>query len=300
MTRREIGNRMTIASPKELLIEATKRKYAVGAFNITNLIQMEAIFEAHEELKAHLIIQSSVSTSKFLGPEVMVAIFHALAGLADIPVALQLDHCRDLDYCKECADSGYTGIMIDASHQKLEENIRQTKEIVDHCQSIGRRSVEGELGTISGIESEIRVEDTQVSLCDPNCAVEFVERTGVDLLAPAIGTVHGLYKSAKPKLDFDRFERIFQNLNGTSVKTPLVVHGSTGLTREHIRRLINLGCSKFNISTDIQRSLIDTTYDYISQHRDEYDPGKLHAVLKGAIRDKAAGWIGILGSAGKA
>jgi len=122
----------------------------------------------------------------------------------------------------------------------------------------------------------------------------------VDLLAPAIGTVHGLYKSAKPRLDFDRFERIFQNLNGISVKTPLVIHGSTGLTHEHIQRLINFGCSKFNISTDIQRSLIDTTYDYISQHRDEYDPGKLHVAVRDAIRDKAACWIDILGSAGKA
>jgi tagatose 1,6-diphosphate aldolase GatY/KbaY len=288
---------MTIASPKELLIEATKRKYAVGAFNITNLVQLEAIFEAHEELKAPLIIQNSVSTSKFLGPDVMVAIFHALAGSTDIPVALQLDHCRDLDYCKECADAGYTGIMIDASHQKFEENICQTKEVVHHCRSLGRCSVEGELGTISGIEGEIRVEDTEVSLCDPNRAVEFVEKTGVDLLAPAIGTVHGLYKSAKPTLDFDRFERIFQNLNGTSIKTPLVIHGSTGLTRAHIRRLIDLGCSKFNISTDIQRSLIDTTYDYISQHRDEYDPGKLHATVRDAVRNKAMGWIDILGSA---
>jgi len=290
---------VTVISPKEMLIEATERKYAVGAFNITNLIQMEAVFEAHVDRKAPLIIQTSVPTSKFLYKEVLVAIFHALAESASIPVALQLDHCRDLDYCKDCADAGYTGIMIDASREDFDDNIRQTKEIVNHCHALDRASVEGELGTISGVEGTIRVADEEASLCDPEHAIEFVEKTGVDLLAPAIGTVHGLYKATKPKIDFDRFEKIFRLLNGTTLQTPLVIHGSTGLSREHIHRLIDMGCSKFNISTDIQRALINTTYDYIFEHREEYVPGNIHSAVKDAVRKKAMGWIDILGSAGK-
>jgi tagatose 1,6-diphosphate aldolase GatY/KbaY len=291
---------MSIRTAKDILVEATEGKYAVGAFNITNLIQMEAVVEAHIDHKAPLIIQTSVTPSKFLGKDVLVAIFRSLAESAPIPMALHLDHCREVDYCKECADSGYTNVMIDASREDFEENVRQTKEVVEHCHRLGTASVEGELGTVSGVEDQIKVAEDEAQLCNPDQAVEFVDRTGVDLLAPAIGTAHGVYKTKDPKVDFDRFGKIFQLVNGQGVRAPLVVHGGTGLSKEYVDRLIGLGGSKFNVSTDLKHALIDSTYDYISAHRDEYNPGKVDVAVKDAIREKVAYWIGLLGSAGKA
>jgi tagatose 1,6-diphosphate aldolase GatY/KbaY len=160
--------------------------------------------------------------------------------------------------------------------------------------------VEGELGTVSGVEDQIAVAEDEAQLCNPEQAVEFVERTGVDLLAPAIGTAHGVYKTADPKVDFERFGRIFALINGQGVRTPLVVHGGTGLPREYVRRLIELGGSKFNVSTDLKHALIDSVYDYISAHREEYDPGKVDLAVKAGIREKVSYWIDMLGSEGKA
>lgn len=291
---------MTIRTAMDILLEATEGKYAVGAFNITNLIQMEAVVEAHLDHKAPLIIQTSVTPSKFLGKEMLVAIFRTLAESAPIPIALHLDHCRDVDYCKQCADAGYTNIMIDASREAFDENIRQTKEVVEYCHKLGSASVEGELGTVSGVEDQEIVAEDEAQLCNPGQAVEFVDETGVDLFAPAIGTAHGVYKTANPKVDFERFGEIFQLINGKTVRAPLVVHGGTGLSQDYVSRLIDLGGSKFNVSTDLKHSLIDATYGYIDQHRDEYNPGKVDVAVKDAIREKVTYWINMLGSAGKA
>ena len=291
---------MAVVTAKEILIPATEGKYAVGAFNITNLIQLEGVVEAHVEARAPLIIQTSVTPSKFLGPHVLVAIYRAIAEEAPIPIALHLDHCREVEYCKRCADLGYTNVMIDASHEDFEENVRQTKDVADYCHALGNVSVEGELGTVAGVEDQIRVAEDEAQLCNPEQALEFVERTGVDLLAPAIGTAHGIYKTKNPKVDFERFGKIFQLINGQGVRTPLVVHGGSGLPREHVRRLIELGGSKFNVSTELKHALIDATYDYISQHRDEYNPGRVDKAVKAAIKEKVAYWIDMLGSAGKA
>jgi len=291
---------MTIQTAKDMLINATQGNYAVGAFNISNLIQMEAVVEAHVQHRAPLIIQTSVTPSKFLSREVLVAIFRTLAESAPIPIALHLDHCQDVEYCKACAEAGYTNIMIDASREDFEENINQTKEVVEYCHQLGTASVEGELGTVSGVEDQVKVAEDEAALCNPQQAVEFVERTGVDLFAPAIGTAHGVYKTANPKIEFERFGEIFQLINGQSIRTPLVVHGGSGLPRDYVLRLIDLGGSKFNVSTDLKHSLINATYDYISQNREEYNPGKIDAVVKDAIRDKVSLWIDMLGSSGKA
>jgi tagatose 1,6-diphosphate aldolase GatY/KbaY len=291
---------MPIANAKQLLVKATVEKYAVGAFNITNLIQMGAVVQAHIDRKAPLIIQTSVKPSKFLGRNVVVAIYRTFAESAPIPIGLHLDHCTDVEYCKQCADTGYTSIMIDASREAFEENVRQTKEVVDYCHRIGNVSVEGELGTVSGVEDQIKVAEDETVLCNPEQALEFVERTGVDLLAPAIGTAHGIYKTMNPKVDFDRFEKTFKLVNGQRVRAPLVVHGGTGLPRDYVERLISLGGSKFNVSTDLKHTLIETTYNYIFEHRDEYNPGKVDAAVRDAIRKKVSDWIDMLGSAGKA
>lgn len=291
---------MSIVTAKEMLIEATKGKYAVGAFNITSLVQLEAVVDAAVETKSPVIIQTSVKPSQFYKPGVLVAIYRTLAETAPVPVCLHLDHCTDVAYCKTCADAGYTNIMIDASKQSFEENIRQTKEIVDHCHRHGDVSVEGELGTVSGVEDQIKVTEDEAQLANPEQSVEFVERTGLDLFAPAIGTAHGVYKTKEPKVHFERLEKVYQLLNGKTVRVPLVVHGGTGLPPEYVERLIAMGGSKFNVSTELKYTLIDTTREYIQAHREEYDPGKVDAAVRDATRKAVIHWMEMLKSPGKA
>ena len=262
--------------------------------------QLEGVVDAAVAKKSPLIIQTSVKPSKFLGTDVLVAIYRTIAASAPIPICLHLDHCTDVDYCKKCADAGYTNIMIDASKQSYEENIRQTKEIVDYCHKIGNISVEGELGTVSGVEDQIKVAEDETQLANPKQAVEFVERTGLDIFAPAIGTAHGVYKTKNPKVDFERLGKINQLLNGKTIKTPLVVHGGTGLPEDYIKKLIEMGGAKFNVSTELKRTMIDAQYEYITAHRDEYDPGKVDEAVRNAIREAVSHWIDMLGSAGKA
>ena len=291
---------MSIVNAKEIMVEAAKGKYAIGAFNITDLIQLEGVVDAAVEKKSPLIIQTSVKPSKFLGRDVLVAIFRTIAESAPIPICLHLDHCTDVDYCKACADAGYTNIMIDASKQSYEENIRQTKEVVDYCHSVGSISVEGELGTVSGVEDQIKVAEDEAQLANPAQSVEFVERTGLDIFAPAIGTAHGVYKTKNPKVDFERLATIHKMLNGDGIKTPVVVHGGTGLPEDYIQKLIDAGGAKFNVSTELKRTLIDAKYEYIAAHREEYDPGKVDIAARDAIRKAVMHWIDMLGSAGKA
>ncbi len=291
---------MAIVDAKEMLVKATAEKYAVGAFNCTNLIQMEAVVEAAVELKAPLILQASVAPSKFLSPRVIGVIYKTLAESAPIPICLHLDHCSDVEFCKVCADSGYTNIMIDASKQEFNENIRQTKEIVEYCHGLGNISVEGELGTVSGVEDQVKVAEDEAQLCDPEQAMAFVDQTGIDIFAPAIGTAHGVYKTKNPKLDFDRLKKIAEMINGQEPRVPLVIHGGTGLQPDVVKKLVSLGGSKYNVSTDLKHTLIDTTYAYISDHREEYNPGKIDETVKEAIKGRIRYWIDLLGSAGKA
>jgi tagatose 1,6-diphosphate aldolase GatY/KbaY len=291
---------MSIVNAKEIMVEAAKGKYAIGAFNITSLVQLQAVVEAAVEKNAPLIIQTSVKPSKFYGRDVLVSIYRTMASSAPIPICLHLDHCTDVEYCKQCTDAGYTNIMIDASKQAFDENIRLTKEVVDYAHARGDISVEGEVGTVSGVEDQIKVAEDEAQLCNPVQAVEFVERTGVDIFAPAIGTAHGVYKTKNPKIDFERLGKINQMLNANGVKVPLVVHGGTGLPPEYIERLLENGGAKFNVSTELKHTLINSTYEYIRDHPDEYDPGKIDTAVRDATRVVVGHWIDMLGSAGKA
>jgi tagatose 1,6-diphosphate aldolase GatY/KbaY len=291
---------VSIVNAKEMLLKATEEKYSVGAFNITNIIQMEAVVEAAFEKKAPLIVQVSVTPSKAIGPRVINSVYRVLAESASIPICLHLDHCPDVVFCKECADAGYTNIMIDASKQVFEENVKQTKEVCGYAHQLGDITVEGELGTVSGVEDQVRVAEDQAALCDPNKAEQFVEITGVDILAPAIGTAHGIYKTKNPKLDFDRLKVIFDLFNKKQATVPLVIHGGTGLQPDVVKKLVALGGCKFNVSTDLKHTLLDATYEYISEHRDECNPGKVDKYVKAAIRNKINYWIDLLGCAGKA
>ena len=291
---------MSIVNALEITMEAAREGYAVGAFNVTSINQMEAVIEAAVEKKSPLIIQTSVTPSKFLKPEVFVAVFRALASSAPIPICLHLDHCTDAEYCKKLADLGYTNLMIDASKQPFDENIRQTREVADYCHAHSDASVEGELGTVSGVEDQVRVVENEAELCNPKEAVSFVEKTGIDIFAPAIGTAHGVYKTKNPKIDFERMAKINRMLNKDGIRTPLVVHGGTGLPDDHVRRLIEAGGAKFNVSTELKHALIDATWNYISANRDQYNPGKIDIAVRDAVRAAVSRWIDLLGSAGKA
>jgi len=291
---------MSIVNAKEIMIEAAKGKYAIGAFNVTNLIQFEGVADAATELRSPVIIQTSVKPSKFLRAEVLVAIFRTIAAAAPVPMCLHLDHCTEIAYCKKCAEAGYTNIMIDASKKSFEENISQTKEVVDYCHGVGPISVEGELGTVGGVEDQIKVAEDEAQLANPEQAVHFVEATGVDIFAPAIGTAHGVYKTKNPKIDFERLGRINQLLNGSGVHTPLVVHGGTGLPPDYIKRLIEMGGAKFNVSTELKHTLLDATFEYLAANREEYEPGRVDVAVRDAIRKAVGQWMQILGSAGKA
>ena len=280
-------------------MKASQEKYAVGAFNITSVVQMVAVIEAAAERNAPVIVQTSVTPAKFLKPEVVVAVFRALAESVSIPVCLHLDHCTDVDFCKKCADLGYTNIMFDGSHLDFEENIKQTREVSDYCHAIGGITVEGELGTVSGVEDQIKVAADDAQLCDPEKSLEFMERSGIDLFGPAIGTAHGIYQTENPVIDFVRLGEIYQKLNTPEVRTPLVIHGGTGLSENTVKSLIENGGSKYNVSTNLKYILMDSTFDYMSGHLKEYDPGKLDKHVKMATKERIEYWIDLLGSAGK-
>jgi fructose/tagatose bisphosphate aldolase len=150
------------------------------------------------------------------------------------------------------------------------------------------------------VEDQIKVAEDEAQLANPKQAVEFCERTGVDIFAPAIGTAHGVYKTKNPKIDFERMATINKMLNGNGIKTPLVVHGGTGLPEDYIKKLLAAGGAKFNVSTELKRTLIDAKFEYISAHRDEYDPGKLDKFVRDATRKAVIHWMEMVESVGKA
>ncbi|MFP4224676.1 MAG: ketose-bisphosphate aldolase [Phycisphaeraceae bacterium] len=291
---------MPMVSAKKMLRDAVEGGYCVGAFNCTGLPQLKAVIDTAAKLEAPVIIQTSVSPATFFTPELWASAVRALAEQVDIPVCLHLDHCNEVDFCKRAADAGYTNIMIDASHHPFEQNIRITREVVDYCHAKGDITVEGELGTVGGVEDQVVVAEDEAQLCDPEQALDFVERSGVDLFAPAIGTAHGVYKTENPKIDFERFECTQEAVNGETFRAPLIVHGGTGLKEDVVRRLVEAGGAKFNVSTDLKYALIDATADYIAEHREDYNPGKLDKAVYQAIEARIAYWINLLGSAGKA
>ena len=289
---------MSVVNARDILERATLGKYAVGAFNITSIVQLKAVIETAGSKKAPVIVQTSVSVAKFLTPKLIAAAYMVLAESVPIPVCLHLDHCTDVEFCKTCADAGYTNIMIDASEESYETNVSKTREVVEYCHTAGDITVEGELGTVAGVEDNISVNHVDVKPCDPEKASDFVDRTGIDLFAPAIGTAHGLYEK-EPKIDFDLLDRISKIINCDKVKAPIIIHGGTGLSVEVAKKLVELGGAKFNVSTDLKHCLIDASFDYLSNHRNEYNPGKLDAHVYRQTVKLIDDWIDILGCGDK-
>ncbi len=285
---------MGLENMRTLLDAAREGGYAVGAFNIVDYATFRGVMEAAEEERSPVIIQTSASsTVKFYGYEALVGLARALAGNSSVPVALHLDHCKDMDMLKGTIEAGWTSVMIDASTYPFEENVAMTKTVVGWAHPKGV-SVEGELGSIKGVEDEIKVEERDAVLADPQKAAEFVERTGIDALAPAIGTAHGLYKGT-PDIDFERLKKIV-----SLVDVPVVIHGGTGLSDDTFRKLISLGAAKINISTQLKLAYMQAFEDFKRENPGKADPIKVQKAIVAAVKDVVKRFMRVFGSSGKA
>lgn len=284
---------MPLADPMPILNRARQNGYCVGAFNIVDFMTIEAVVAAAEMENAPVIIQTSSGTIKSFGIGRLVAMTRIVAQVSPVPVILHLDHGTKLDMIFEAIRSGYNSVMIDGSEHPFDENIAVTKKVVDEAHAHGV-AVEGEIGIVAGVEDDIVVRQDSAIYTTPEEAIEFKKRSGVDFLAAAIGTAHGFYKTA-PRLDIDTLREIWKKTD-----YPLVVHGGTGLLEETVRELVKAGACKFNVSTQIKQTYIDSMYDYINRNRTEYNILKALAHAKEELAKMIAGYIRLLGSAGKA
>jgi len=304
-----------LVTNRDLLLPATRQAYAVGAFNISNLESLLAITEAAVEEKSPVIVAVSPSSIRYAGLAYLEKIVKTVAESAPVPVSLHLDHGTDVETVLECLEAGFTSVMIDGSILKFEENVALTKHAVDLAHPKGV-SVEAELGRITGIEKST-AEEKEAILTDPNAAKEFVERTGADSLAVAIGTSHGAYKfKGEPKLDFERLRLIREK-----VAVPLVLHGASsvpswiiekavkygaeltgakGILDEHIRRAISLGIAKVNIDTDLRLAFTATIREFLANSPKEFDPRKILGSAKQAMKEVVKDKMRLFGSSGKA
>ena len=233
----------------KVINDADQKGIAVGAVNIVNYLTADAAVQAAKELGVNLIIQTSAGTVEHFGADKLFAMVDAVRKDAGITVALHLDHCRKTELGKACVDAGWDAVMMDFSHLPLEENIARTKEVADYAHAKGV-AIEGEIGVISGVEEDIVASDEVKAGYDET--VEFIKGSDIDVVAPAIGTAHGVYKGV-PKLDFDLVERLGKD------DTPIVIHGGSGLSAETFAKLITLGGRKVNISTVVKNAYLDTT-----------------------------------------
>lgn len=253
---------------KEILLDAQKNGYAVGAFNVNNMEGIQAIIGAAEELNSPVIIQASQGGLKYAGVEYIAALGKLAANSSKVPVALHLDHGTDFEQVMQCIRNGFSSVMIDGSRFPLDENIAFTKKVVEIAHMVGV-TVEAELGKIGGTEDHITVSEKDATFTNPQEAKRFVEETGVDYLAIAVGTAHGVYEG-EPKLDFDRIEEI-RNI----IDIPLVLHGSSGVPEASLKKAISLGVCKINIDTDIRASFARTVKEYLEKNPDQIDPRKI-------------------------
>ncbi|MCP3772638.1 class II fructose-1,6-bisphosphate aldolase [Paenibacillus sp. MZ04-78.2] len=284
---------MPLVSSTSLLEAARAGGYGIGAFNVHTLEMLQAVVDAAEETGSPLILQSTVGTVKHLGPDYIAAAATVAANRSGVPIALHLDHCTDFATIVQCIRAGYTSVMIDASMLPFEENVRLTKQVVEVASAAGV-NVEAELGKVGGVEDDIVVAEHEALMADPQECAEFVERTGVHTLAPAIGTAHGIYKG-EPKIDFDRIRRIAE-----IVSVPLVLHGGSGIPEEQVKRCVSLGMAKMNIATEIRIVFSDAIKAVFADNPQENDPRKYMIPAKKAVKEAAIEKMRMVGCIGKA
>jgi len=284
---------MALVSMKEMLIKAREGKYAVGQFNINNLEWTLAILEKAQELKAPVILGVSSGAASYMGG--WNTVVNMVRGLMidrniTIPVALHLDHGASFEVCKAAIDAGFTSVMIDGSHFPLEENIRIVKQVVDYAHLRGV-SVEAEVGRVGGQEDDV-VAETMYAV--PEECLRIVKESGIDCLAPALGSVHGPYKG-EPKLGFEEMG-VINNLVGV----PLVLHGGSGIPDDQIRRAISLGTAKINVNTESQQAWTQIVREVVAKDANVYDPRKIIGPGKKGIAEVVASKCEIFGCINKA
>ena len=281
---------MALVTTKEMLLDAQKNGYAVGAFNVENMEMVMAVVSAAEELKSPVIMQTTPSTVKYADFDYFYANVKVAAEKASVPVAMHLDHGNSFELAMKAYRTGYTSIMIDGSHDSFEENIALTKSVVEVCKS-GKVPVEAELGKVGGKEDDLDGGDGGYT--DPNQAKEFVERTGVDSLAVAIGTAHGIYKG-EPKLDLDRLSEIRE-----VVDIPLVLHGTSGVPDEVVTECVNRGICKVNYATDLRIAFTKGVKKVLDADASTIDPKKYNAQGREEVKEYVKSKIIVCKSAGQ-
>ena len=311
---------MSIVTSKEMFRKAYDGGYAIGAFNVNNMEIVQGITEAASELRAPLILQVSKGARAYANHTYLMKLVEAAVIETGLPICLHLDHGDSFELCKSCIDGGFTSVMIDASSKPFEENVAITKQVVEYAHDHGV-VVEAELGTLAGIEDEVKVEEGHASYTRPEEVQEFVERTGCDSLAIAIGTSHGAYKfkpGTKPQLRFDVLAAVEKNLPGF----PIVLHGSSsvpqnfvdeinkyggnmpgaiGVPEDQLRQAARSAVCKINIDSDLRLAMTATIRKYFAEHPADFDPRQYLKPARAAIKEMVKHKIvDVLGCDGKA
>lgn len=311
---------MPLVTTTEMFRKAYEGGYAIGAFNVNNMEIIQGITEAGKELNSPLILQVSAGARKYANHTYLVKLVEAALIETDLPIALHLDHGDSFELCKSCIDGGFSSVMIDGSHFGYEENIKQTKLVVEYAHAHGV-VVEAELGQLAGIEDDVNVSAENASYTDPAQVQDFVERTGCDSLAIAIGTSHGAFKfkpGTKPQLRFDILENVEKRLPGF----PIVLHGASsvipeyvsmvnsnggnmpdaiGIPEEMLRKAAGLAVCKINIDSDIRLAMTGTIRKYFNDNPSHFDPRQYLGPARTAVKNMVAHKIKeVLGCEGKA
>ena len=293
-----------LVTTKEMFKKAYDGGYAIGAFNVNNMEIIQGITEAASELKSPVILQVSKGAREYANHTYLVKLVEAAIKLyPDIPIALHLDHGDSFELCKSCIDGGFTSVMIDMSSKSFDENVEVTKKVVEYAHSHGV-VVEAELGTLAGIEDEVKVEEGKQSYTDPSTVEEFVSKTNCDSLAIAIGTSHGAYKfkpGTKPQLRFDILEEVSRRIPGF----PIVLHGASsvpqefvelinkyggnmpnaiGVPEDQLRHAAELSVCKINIDSDIRLAMTANIRQYFAEHPDHFDPRQYLKPARAAVK----------------
>lgn len=291
---------MAFITSTEMFKKSLKSDYAVGAFNVNNMEIIQGIVDAAKQEQAPIILQVSAGARKYAKPAYLLKLVEAAMMDTGLDICLHLDHGEDFEICKQCIDGGFTSVMIDGSKHPFEDNVTLTKKVVEYAHAHGV-VVEAELGKLAGVEDNIKVDSKFATYTDPEEAAEFVEKTGVDSLAIAIGTSHGAYKfSGDPQLDFDRLREIHKLIPDT----PLVLHGAStvlpefvdkcnqyggnipgakGVPEEMITEAAKYGICKVNIDTDLRLAMTAEIRKYLAENPKEFDPRKYLGPARDAI-----------------
>ena len=285
---------MPVVSLTDIVDPALERRYGVPAINILNDLTLEGVLQAAVQERSPLIVQTSVKTVRAIGSRVLHAMWTSMTAGIEVPVSLHLDHCPDRAVITECLEVGWNSVLFDASQLPVAENQRQTLEVVAQARRYGAH-VEGEIESITGVEDGVG-SDAEAARQTLDVSVAFIEETGVDVFAPAIGNAHGVYAST-PTLDA---QRVTDVLAATGV--PCALHGGSGLTDEQFKDLIARGCAKVNISTALKRRFMQSSLAFLqdAEKRDKWDPPSLFTAVQADVVTMTAALMHTFGSAGKA